>query len=53
MLLTEDDMKIVRRWFNAIETVAPEFLERIDWELGERIRGALARAEPTKPHPQC
>jgi hypothetical protein len=48
MLLTEEDLKIVQRWFTAIETVAPEFLERTDWNLAEKVRRALAGTEPPK-----
>jgi hypothetical protein len=50
MMLTEDDMKIVLRWFNALETVATEFLERADWELVERINAALPKTEPRPKH---
>ena len=45
MVLTEDDMRIIQRWFSALETVAPEFLGRVDWELAQRLKGALALAE--------
>jgi hypothetical protein len=45
-MFTEDDMRMVLRWFNALETVATEFLERADWELAERISAVLPETEP-------
>jgi hypothetical protein len=49
MLLDEAELEIIQRWFDAIETVAPEFLKRFDWELGAKIKAMLAKIEEPKP----
>lgn len=42
----ERDLNLLRQWFNALEDVSPEYLERSDYELAKRIYAALGIAIP-------
>lgn len=37
MQLTDQELNLIRQWFNAVEDLAPEYLEPADRELGKRI----------------
>lgn len=37
MELTRDELNLVRQWFNVFEDVAPEALEKADYDLMEKV----------------
>ncbi len=34
---TDDELNLIRQWFNVVEDLAPEYLEQPDRDLGKRI----------------
>lgn len=38
MQLTEEELNLIRQWFNAVEDLNPKYLEKADKDLIEKIR---------------
>jgi hypothetical protein len=37
MEFSEAELNLIRQWFNAVDDLAPEYLEQADRDLGKRI----------------
>ena len=40
-IFTRDELDLIRQWFNAVQDVNPEYLEKPDYALAKRIYGML------------
>lgn len=46
---TAAEADLLRQWFNAVEDVAPKFLELADYELAIKLARLLGTREPKVP----
>lgn len=46
MTLSEDELELVRQWFNAVEDMNPKFLELKDYALAKKVLVELGARVP-------
>lgn len=46
MKLSEEELELVRQWFNAVEDLSPKFLELKDYSLAEKVMVELGAKVP-------
>jgi predicted alternative tryptophan synthase beta-subunit len=49
MKLTKDEINLLRQWYNAVQDLAPEYLEPKDHELASKILVALSMKPAPRP----
>lgn len=47
MKLSEEELELVRQWFNAVEDLSPKFLELKDYSLAEKVMVELGAKVPS------
>ncbi|USN13896.1 hypothetical protein PAPPERLAPAPP_02220 [Brevundimonas phage vB_BpoS-Papperlapapp] len=47
MIFSDEEIDLLRQWFNALEDVTPEFLEEADYDLARRIATRLRTRLPS------
>lgn len=51
MYLNDDELSLLRQWFNALEDVSPAYLEDDDKILAKRIYDEIAKRRKGPPRP--
>jgi predicted kinase len=46
---TNEEMDLIRQWFNATEDAAPKYLEQRDYDLADKVCDVLGIKRPRRP----
>lgn len=46
LLLTEQDIGLIRQWFEVVQDVSPEYLNKHDYELAKKVYEAVGLVVP-------
>lgn len=53
MEISESELQLVRQWFDAVQDLHPQYLERPDYFLARRVYEALSMRVPSTISGNC